>query len=150
MESNYMANVPFEIGVKLKEMGYWNPRCTYDSCYNDPCYVTVSKKFYGDGVVAPWEDIVPAPTYGEIFDWFKDKGIVITLEPFFTFAYQSHIAYTWKVSYIDKDNDGDLKVVTENDVWTSDKYYGGSFDGIANDAIEFAATLIKKEKDGNN
>lgn len=146
-----MANVPFEIGVKLKEVGYWNPRCTYNSCYNDPCYVTVSKKFYGDGVVAPWEEIVPAPTYAEVFNWFiEKKSIVITLDPFFTFSYQSHIAYTWKVSYIDVDNDGDMKVVTENDVWTSGKYYGGSFDSIADDAIEFAVTLIKKEKDGNN
>ena len=56
----YSEHIPFELGVKLKEAGYWNPRCTYETNYNDPCYFIPSKKFYGEGVVADWNDIVPA------------------------------------------------------------------------------------------
>lgn len=141
MRNNYTANVPFEIGVKLKEAGYWNPGCTYDSSYNGPCYVINSKKFYADGVVAPWDDIVPAPTYAEVFDWFaSEKYIVITLEPFHTFALKERIGYTWKIVYPDYELGG-LVLRSEDDEWDSSKGFGGSFKLTANDAIENAMTI---------
>jgi len=143
MRNSYTANVPFEIGVKLKEAGYWNPRCTYESNYNDPCYFIPGKRFYDEGVVAPWEEIVPAPTYAQIFDWFaSERGIVITLEPFFTMALVGNTAYTWKVTYVDHEN-ASIENVTEEDMWKSGAF-GGSFCLTANAAIEFATTLGDK------
>lgn len=143
MENSYTANVPFEIGVKLKEAGYWNPRCTYGYSYNDPCYFIPSKRFYDEGVVAPWEDIVPAPTYAQIFDWFaSERGIVITLEPFHTFSLKGQMGYTWKINYVDPDLG--LVLRTEEDEWDSSKAFGGSFKLTANAAIESATTLGDK------
>ena len=139
----YSEHIPFELGVKLKEAGYWNPRCTYETNYNDPCYFIPSKKFYGEGVVADWDDIVPAPTYADVFEWFSiEKGIIITLEPFFTFALKGNTAYTWKVSFPNED-DSNMKEITEALLWNSGPL-GGSFCLTANAAIEFAITLRDK------
>ena len=149
MRNNYTDYVPFEIGVILKKAGYWNPRCTYDSSYNDPCYIISSKKFYGEGVIAPWEDIVPAPTYAEVFDWFaSEKHIVITLEPFHTFALQERIGYTWKIVYPDYELGG-LVLMSEEDEWDSSKGLGGSFKLSANDAIRSAITINVKTNADN-
>ena len=142
--SRYTEHVPFEIGVKLKEYGYWNPGCTYESSYNGPCYFTSSKNLYRDGVVAPWDEIVPAPTYAEVFDWFfQEKGIVITLEPFFTNSLKENIAFTWKVSFLDcKNLDGPvIRNICEEDVWDSSQGYGGSFLLTAAAAIESAMKI---------
>ena len=80
------------------------------------------------------------PTYSEVFEWFaSEKGIIITLEPFFTMALGGHTAYTWKVSY----PDGKLPVmvsITEMDKWKKGSL-GGSFCPTADAAIEFAMTL---------
>ena len=143
MENSYTANVPFEIGVKLKEVGYWNPRCTYETNYNDPCYFIPGKRFYGEGVVAPWDELVPAPTYAQIFDWFaSERGIVITLEPFHTFSLKGQIGYTWKINYVDPDLG--LVLRTEEDEYKSGDGFGGSFKLTANAAIESATTLGDK------
>ena len=81
------------------------------------------------------------PTYGEVFDWFTtDRYVVITLEPFHTFALQGHIGYTWKITYPDYDSGG-LVIRTEDDEWNSNKAFGGSFKLTANDAIESAMTI---------
>lgn len=142
--SEYTEHIPFELGVKLKEYGYWNPGCTYESSYNGPCYFTVSKKFYPEGVVAPWDEIVPAPTYAEVFDWFaNEKGVIIQMKPFFTFALRSHIAYTWIVSSLDHKNLGRpvIRNVGEGDVYDGKEGFGGSFKPTANAAIEYAMTV---------
>ena len=140
MVSCYTENVPFKVGEVLKKIGYWDPRCTYSCSYNGPCYFSGSKKFYGDGVVAPWEEIVPAPTYAEVIDWFVNtKNIIIILDPFFTYSLRDHIAYNWKIYYLDGEKN--LILVTENDEYTSDKGYGGSFKLTANDAIMRAAKI---------
>lgn len=81
------------------------------------------------------------PTYADVFDWFMEKEIVITLEPFFTFTLANHTGYTWKVSYMDAQAE-DMIVVTENDKWEPEMAYGGSFPYAADDAIRFAITLI--------
>lgn len=141
MKNNYTGHVPFEIGVKLKEVGYWNPRCTYDTSYNDPCYTIHNKKFYDEGVVAPWDDIVPAPTYAEVFDWLaSEKQIVITLEPFHTFALKERIGYTWKIVFPNYEL-GHMVIKPEEDEWDSSKGLGGSFKLTANAAIEVAITI---------
>lgn len=81
------------------------------------------------------------PTYGQVFDWLAERGAVVTLEPFFTFALAGNTAYTWKISYVDE-NYGGMKIWTESDKWDSGKPYGGSFPYQADDAIKFALTLI--------
>lgn len=145
MVSEYTEHVPFEIGVKLKEYGYWNPRCTYESSYNGPCYFK-TKKFYKDGVVANWNDITPAPTYAEVIDWFvNEKRIIIILEPFFTYSLNGNIAYNWKIYYLDKELG--LVLRTEEDEWDSSKGYGGSFKLTANAAIESAMTVKSSFED---
>ena len=73
----YTATVPFEVAVELKKAGYWKPRCTYETSYNSPCYFIPSKKYYAEGVIADWKDIVPAPTYAEVYDWFIEKQNMI-------------------------------------------------------------------------
>ena len=80
------------------------------------------------------------PTYGEVFEWFsQERGIVITLEPFFTMALGGHTAYTWKISYPDEKMPA-LKNISEMDMWKSGSF-GGSFCPTADAAIEFAMTL---------
>lgn len=139
----YSEHIPFELGVKLKEAGYWNPRCTYETNYNDPCYFIPSKKFYPEGVVADWNDIVPAPTYADVFEWFSiEKGIIITLEPFFTFALKGQIGYTWKINYVDPELG--LVLRTEEDEYQSGDGFGGSFKLTANAAIESAMKIGDK------
>lgn len=148
-----MGTVPYELGVKLKEAGYWNPGCTYESSYNGPCYFTVSKKFYPEGVVAPWNEIVPAPTYAEVFDWFfQEKRIVITLEPFFTYSLKEKIAFTWKVSFLDRKNLGGpvIRNIGEGDVWDSSHGYGGSFPLTAAAAVEYALTVTPPKRNEDN
>lgn len=141
--NEYTEHVPFELGVKLKEYGYWNPGCTYESSYNGPCYFK-TKRFYKDGVVANWNDITPAPTYAEVFDWLaNEKGVIIQMKPFFTFALKSHIAFTWIVSYLDHKNLGGpvIRNVGEGDVYDGKEGFGGSFKLTANAAIEYAMTV---------
>lgn len=80
------------------------------------------------------------PTYGEVFDWFShNKGIVITLEPFYTFSLKGQIGYTWKINYIDPDLG--LVLRTEEDEYKSGDGFGGSFQLTANAAIESALRI---------
>lgn len=80
-------------------------------------------------------DAYKIPTYAEVMDWFMSKGIVITLEPFFTFALKDNVGYNWKISYIVKECE--MKTITEKDTYT-DKGYGGSFNLIMDNAIRYA------------
>lgn len=82
------------------------------------------------------------PTYGEVFDWFSQKGIVITLEPFHTFSLKGHIGYTWKINY--EDPELGLVLRTEDDEYKPGDGYGGSFKLTANAAIESAMKIGDK------
>jgi len=79
------------------------------------------------------------PTYGEIFDLFASRNIIITLEPFFTYALKGNIAYSWKISYPDIEK-GEIIIKEEGaiGVWDGTSAFGGSFERSANEAIEFA------------
>ena len=145
---NNCEHIPFDLGVKLKEIGYWEPGCLYETSYNNSCYFITSKKLYIEGVVAPWDEIVPAPTYSQLFDWLsKTYRIVITLKPFFTWSLKDNIAYFWNVSYIDY-TDLDcpfLHTVSEEEVFDNSEGFGGSFKLTANAAIKYAIKLIKEQ-----
>lgn len=80
------------------------------------------------------------PTYGKVFDWFSMvKGIVITLEPFHTFALKGQIGYTWKINYVDPELG--LILSTEEDEYKIGAGYGGSFKLTADEAIKFAMKI---------
>ena len=81
-------------------------------------------------------DAYKIPTYAEVLDWFMSKGIVITLEPFFTFALKDNVGYNWKISYIVKECK--MKTISELDMITSNDGYGGSFQKTMEEVIEFA------------
>ena len=79
------------------------------------------------------------PTYGEVFDWFsQNKGIIITLEPFHTFALKGRIGYTWKISFI---NDSGYNEITEEDNYRPEDGFGGSFTLVADDVIEYVLIM---------
>lgn len=81
-------------------------------------------------------DAYKIPTYAEVLDWFMSKGIVITLEPFFTFSLKDNVGYNWKISYIVKECK--MKTISELDMIKSNDGYGGSFQRTMEDVIEFA------------
>ena len=128
--TTYDTQISFDIAVLLKD--YHLPADYY---YDDNKELDMPNSSYY------FDYKYPAPTYGEIFDWLSSKMVVVTLEPFFTYALQGNIGYTWTISYVDKDN-SELKTITEQDVWTSDKGYGGSFRLQADDAIKEALKYI--------
>ena len=92
----YTANVPFDIAVALKKAGYWNPGCTYESSYNNPCYFIPSKKYYAEGVIAPWDELVPAPTYAEVYDWFIKQDMVVSID----YESLNPITWTYNIQFI--------------------------------------------------
>lgn len=81
-------------------------------------------------------DAYKIPTYAEVLDWFMSKGIIITLEPFFTFALKDRIGYSWKISYIN--SNCEMKTITELDMMRPNDGYGGSFQRTMEDIIKFA------------
>lgn len=81
-------------------------------------------------------DAYKIPTYAEVLDWFISKGIIITLNPFFTFSLKGNIGYNWEISYIT--DDCKMKTITELDMMKSNEGYGGSFQRTMEDVIEFA------------
>ena len=94
------------------------------------------------------------PTYGEVFDWFTgEKNLIIIIEPFFTYALNDNIAYTWKIYYPDFELGG-LVVKKEGDIDIyNGGFYGGSFLHTANAAIKYAMTIVvntKEQKEVNH
>lgn len=136
MVDNYSAYIPVDLAKRLLKFGMSLHK--YHKYDDGKPYFDIPG--YGE---LGWEggDRYRIPTYGEVFDWFATvKYIVITLEPFHTYALQNHIGYTWKVTYPDVKLGG-LVVRTEEDEWDSSKAFGGSFGLTANDAIEYAMTI---------
>lgn len=140
MENNYSSYIPEELARKLLDFGmllFKYPVGNYDGC---PSFDIPKEGEPG------WADgsRYRIPTYSEVFDWFiYMKSVIITLNPFITFTLKGNIGYTWKISYIDI-NDVKMKSLTEQDVWDSNKGYGGSFHLVANDAIEHAMKITSE------
>lgn len=137
----YTNIVPFEIGKLLKDAGYWDPGCTYESSYNKSCYYVPSGKFYGEGVIADWADVVPAPTYAEVFDWLLTNEIVVCID------YETITPLTWtcsvqligeKFKEARKNGDGGFST-TKNQF--------DDFNSCVNRALTFILTNIIKKYD---
>ena len=127
----YTEKVPFKIGEKLKEAGYWNPGCTYDSNYNGPCYIGSNERFYEDGVVAPWDTITPAPTYAEVIDWLMEKGIFIQMEPWHTYALKERMGFVYEVNVVNEE-----KAQIDSEVWNEFASFGLCIEEAVKKAIE--------------
>lgn len=132
----YSEYIPQKLARKLLDNGFhlFNYK---ESTYDGQPYFDIPK--YGE---EGWIDgnRYRIPTYGEVFDLFSlERGITITLEPFFTMALEGNTAYIWIVSYPDE-NSPVLKDISEMDMWESGSL-GGSFCLVADAAIEFAMTL---------
>lgn len=137
--TNYNEHIPEELARKLLDWGY--PLFNYKGgTYDGKPYFDIP------GYDEPgWADgnRCQIPTYGEVFDWFSTvKGIVITLEPFHTFALKGQIGYTWKINYVDSELC--LVLRTEEDEYQSGDGFGGSFKLSANAAIESAMKIGDK------
>lgn len=78
----YASTIPITLAEKLKEKGYWNPGCTSTVQYDNACY-SKDGRIHNDGVIADWKDLLPAPTYAEVFDWLLEKGIIITIRAYY-------------------------------------------------------------------
>ena len=138
---NYSAYISVELAKRLLEFGM--PLHKYKVYDGKPAFDIPGpdEPGWADG------DRYRIPTYGEVFDWFaSEKHIVITLEPFHTFALRERIGYTWKIVYPDYELGG-LVVRTEENEWNSNKGFGGSFKLTANDAIENAMTITVKPEE---
>jgi hypothetical protein len=139
--TNYSEHISEELARKLLDWGY--PLLSYA-----PGTYDGAPAFDIPGPDEPgWEDgdRYQIPTYGEVFDWFsRVKGIVISLEPFHTFALKGQIGYTWKLSYL---GENPYKLENQIELGANGGAYGGSFKLTADEAIKFAMTLgEKKEK----
>ena len=142
--TNYSECISEELTRQLLDCGYPLYKYGLGGYDGTPCFDIPRPDEPG------WEDgdRYKIPTYGEVFDWFSsERGIVITLEPFHTFALKGQIGYTWKISYVVYEL-GLLVSRTEEDEYQPGDGYGGSFKLTADEAIKFAMTLgDKKEKD---
>ena len=102
--------------------------------YNEQIPEELTKKLFDRGY-----QLGNHPTYGEAFDWFSERGIVITLEPFHTFSLKGQIGYTWKINYVAPELG--LVLRSEDDEYKPGDGFGGSFKFTANAAIESAMTI---------
>lgn len=150
----FVKTVPYEIALKLSNLGNYsvgmgsefryvncdNFRITFDN------YLGVETKRRGDLILYEPSgenyhgEYILAPSYGEVFDWFENQRIIITIIPHFTYAFQTNISYTYVISTI---NDEEAKL--DEIHWRE----SGSFDTCSISAIE-EAIKIYKEKNGKN
>lgn len=84
-------------------------------------YLGVTK--YNEGELIEYDDNIHgryyfAPSYAEVIDWLFEKGIVIELNPCFTFALNSNVAYFYKVYKINVDN-ASLDLLFDDQEWFS-------------------------------
>ena len=122
----YENLVPYELSIKLKELGYTKDTgLQYDEDANlvDPA--------------APggYEGICEAPTYAQVVDFLLNKGIFISLVPYFTFATINHFGF----SYI-------IQVIQEDRMTREEWPEFASFNHCMNYAIERAINILN-EKD---
>lgn len=125
----YTKNVPFNLAVLLKKAGYWNPGGFLQTVYNGPCYSIDTRTFFRGGVVADWEDLLPAPTYAEVIDWLMDKGLVVEVG---LYIRPDWIGRVWKWGTVNPDS-----------LYESEP---GSWSKVINDCIKKALVIVKTLK----
>lgn len=118
--------VPYELAKRLKEQGF-----------DEPCLETNSNGLNGTNLFRPWirnsalkkeynphESWITIPSYQQVVDWIREKGIVISV-------YNNASGYLWNMAktaggtnLADSDYDG------PNDSGCWDEYYGALEHGI--------------------
>lgn len=73
---NYL--VPLYIAKKLKEIGFRKKTCFYYSFEDYALYVVSMPEDYNKKCYE--EKYVTIPIWGQVFEWFRNKGFCITLE----------------------------------------------------------------------
>lgn len=124
----YEGKVSFENTKKLQDNGYKSDR-TFKSGwdYND-------KGGYASAIDLEYNGkVFKAPTFGEAFDFLRNKGVIITLIPCFTFALKDHTAYHYRIDFHNEQTAALEKVVESPDC--------GSFNLMAEEAISKALEL---------
>lgn len=136
----YTATVPFDVAVELKQAGYWEPRCTYETSYNGPCYFIPGKRYYAEGVIAPWDELVPAPTYADVIDWFFNKEIILCID----YESLNPLTWTWCIQCIgNRRNDAKTSGYTGLTI-TEEQF--DSFSNCANSGIKAVVSYFFQDK----
>lgn len=137
----YNSFISFELAKFLKEENFNFIE------FDGGEFVEKDRWFYnesGDTLTRAWEVgaydsdycfncfVYRAVTYGEILDYFANKGYIITLHPFHTFALKNNTGYTWQINYM---LEGVYHVIKEEDDYTGGGF-GGSFEATIVEAIK--------------
>lgn len=74
--------VPYEVRLKLDEIGFDTPCIAY---YGAEINTTYPFNFQYKPVlisaITPSESAIPAPTWEQVFKWFREKGIICSINP---------------------------------------------------------------------
>ena len=144
MDNHYNKIVSFEIAQKLKEIDF---RIGTDEFYAIDDITVTYDNYLGGGTIPKGETFwltsgenyhgkyIEAPTYADVLDWLMDKGIHVSLSPWFTYALRDKVGYTFEISTV---NEEEAKLDTEH--WGE----FASFDLCIECAINKAIEKLKK------
>lgn len=75
--------VPYEIETKLKEIGFDEPCVAYYGAEINTTYpFNFQYKPVLISIIPPSESAIPAPTWEQVFKWFRERGIMGYVKPF--------------------------------------------------------------------
>lgn len=109
-------HVPYSLGAKLKKAGYWNPGGSVESIYTGPCFIRDTRQYYREGVVCDWSEVLPAPSYAEVIDWFIEQGLSIHVDKYIRPDWIGFVSRWNKVNpfYVFESEPGSWKSVMNN------------------------------------
>lgn len=136
MKPKYTAIVPYELAVKLRDIGY--PQNIGHNWYDNKGSLVK---------VLPFNDEVNAPTYAEVLDWLADKEIYPEVNAY-PVASQSKGWYTeYEAVVVDaRKGAGEIRTKIEGEHSPFSGEYEDWCECCA-DAIEKALDIIRKEND---
>lgn len=96
---NDIKIIPFSLAKKLKDLGFDEFCCAHYLKSGDLNYNTLWKE---DSGVFRRFNILPtmyidAPTIYQVIDWFSDRGLFLTVEPFPSFSSSNKIVWNYKI-----------------------------------------------------
>lgn len=96
---NDIKIVPFRLAKKLKDLGFDEFCCAHYRKSGDLSYNTLWKD---DSGVFRRFNILPtayidAPTIYQVIDWFRNRGLFLTVEPFPSFSSSNKIVWNYKI-----------------------------------------------------
>ena len=96
---NDIKIIPFSLAKKLKDLGFDEFCCAHYLKNGDLNYNTLWKE---DSGVFRRFNILPtmyidAPTIYQVIDWFSNRGLFLTVEPFPSFSSLNKIVWNYKI-----------------------------------------------------